>query len=104
MSWYFFAFASVIFSGVIHHLERPQEALKEAARVLAAWQLALPEPTDRASHELESLVTCARLMTEAALLREESRGVHFRTDFPKLSSAWERHITFRRDDANGRTD
>ncbi len=27
-------FASVIFSGVIHHLEKPQEALKEAARVL----------------------------------------------------------------------
>ncbi|MFC2062932.1 L-aspartate oxidase [Chloroflexota bacterium] len=83
---------------------RSGEGLEEAAGILAGWQLALPKPTDRASYELESLVTCGRLMTEAALLREESRGTHFRTDFPKLSPAWEKHITFRRQDANGRTD
>jgi L-aspartate oxidase len=83
---------------------RSRADLKEAARVLAAWQLALPQPTDRASYELESLVTCARLTTEAALLREESRGAHFRTDFPELSPAWEKHVTFRRKGANGSTD
>jgi len=82
---------------------RSREGLEEAANILASWQLALPKPTDRASYELESLVICARLMTEAALLRKESRGTHFRTDFPELSPAWERHITFRRQDAKGRT-
>jgi len=78
---------------------RSQEGLEEIAAILAAWQSILPEPIDRASYELNSLIISARLMTEAALLREESRGAHFRTDFPKPSPAWEKHITFRKTDA-----
>jgi succinate dehydrogenase/fumarate reductase flavoprotein subunit len=36
-------------------------------------------------------------MVSAALERQESRGVHLRTDFPELNEAeWRRHITFRR--------
>jgi L-aspartate oxidase len=34
-------------------------------------------------------------MVEAALLRQESRGAHFRTDFPKPSTDWQKHITFK---------
>ncbi|MFH1639556.1 MAG: L-aspartate oxidase [Chloroflexota bacterium] len=78
---------------------RSRNGLEEAAGILAAWQAALPVPFDRASFELSNLVTCARLMTEAALCREESRGAHFRTDFPESRTSWERHITFRRQDA-----
>lgn len=44
--------------------------------------------------ELQNLLTVARLMTWAALQREESRGVHFRSDYPKTDDAhWQRHIT-----------
>jgi L-aspartate oxidase len=35
-------------------------------------------------------------VAEAALIRAESRGAHFRSDFPLHSSAWEKHITFTR--------
>jgi L-aspartate oxidase len=35
-------------------------------------------------------------MAEAALAREESRGAHYRTDFPTRRDEWRRHITFRR--------
>ena len=73
--------------------------LTEAANMLATWQHSLPQPTDRPSHELTNLVLCARIMTEAALLREESRGAHFRTDFPQLSPQWERHIIFKKNHA-----
>lgn len=71
---------------------RNKEDLTEAADVLATWQKALPQPTDRPSYELNNLVMTGRLVTEAALLREESRGAHFRSDFPHRSPQWQRHI------------
>lgn len=78
---------------------RSGKDLNEAANMLATWQYSLPQSTDRPSYELTNLVLCARLMTEAALLREESRGAHFRTDFPQLSPQWERHIIFKKNHA-----
>ena len=33
----------------------------------------------------------AALVAAGALLREESRGGHFRTDFPETSDRWEHH-------------
>ena len=71
---------------------RDKESLTEAADVLATWQESLPQPTDRPSYELNNLVITGRLVTEAALLREESRGAHFRSDFPHSSPQWQRHI------------
>jgi L-aspartate oxidase len=75
---------------------RSGESLEQAAGVLAAWRTYLPQPSDRPSYELNNLVLSARLMTEAALLREESRGAHFRTDFPRALAEWQRHIVFRK--------
>ncbi len=74
---------------------RDKKSLTEAADILANWQQCLPEPSDRPSYELNNLVLTGRLMTEAALLREESRGAHFRSDFPEASPQWERHIIFK---------
>ncbi len=73
---------------------RNKESLTEAANILAAWQKSLPQPTDRPSYELNNLVLTGRLVTEAALLREESRGAHFRSDFPQSLSQWQHHIVF----------
>ncbi len=75
---------------------RSGKSLREAAGILATWESLLPQPSDRPSYELNNLVLCARLMTEAALLREESRGAHFRTDFPRTSPEWQGHIVFRK--------
>ncbi|MDP3062421.1 MAG: L-aspartate oxidase [Chloroflexota bacterium] len=63
-----------------------------AARTLYDWSRTQPPPKDRASYELASLVTVGRLIAEAALLRRESRGAHYRTDFPDTSPEWEKHI------------
>jgi L-aspartate oxidase len=67
-----------------------------AVETLENWHKILPEPTDRPSYELNNLVLTGRLVAEAALIREESRGAHFRSDFPQHSQAWEKHITFVR--------
>jgi L-aspartate oxidase len=78
---------------------RSAEGLAEMADILAGWQMSLPQPTDRPWFELNSLVICGRLMTETALLRTESRGTHFRTDFSESSTDWEKHIVFGSQDA-----
>lgn len=74
---------------------RSGEGLSKARDILATWQGLLPQPTDRPSYELNNMILNARLMAEAALLREESRGAHFRTDFPKPSADWQKHVVFR---------
>jgi len=73
---------------------RNKEGLIQAADLLANWQKSLRQPADRPSYELSNLALTGRLVTEAAILREESRGAHFRSDFPQSSSQWQRHIVF----------
>ena len=76
---------------------RSAESLTRARETLAAWQAQLPTPNDRPSHELANLLLAGRLVAEAALMREESRGAHYRTDFPEPRDSWLRHIVFRKD-------
>jgi fumarate reductase (CoM/CoB) subunit A len=49
--------------------------------------------------ELRLGICTARVIAEAALRREESRGAHFREDFPRSDDArWLGHIEVRRDE------
>ena len=73
---------------------RSREGLEEAAGVFSAWEASAPEGGDRGDRELANMVTLGRLMAESALVRQESRGAHFRTDFPETSEAWLRHTVF----------
>jgi len=75
---------------------RDGDGLARAKAMLAAWQSQLQATVDRPSQEAADLLTCGRLVTEAALLREESRGAHYRTDFPEPREEWQRHLVFRR--------
>ena len=70
--------------------------LARAASVLSNWRHCLPQPGDRPSWELLNLIITGRLMTEAALMRLESRGAHFRLDYPAPDAAWHRHIILAR--------
>jgi L-aspartate oxidase len=47
-----------------------------------------PPATDRSALELRSAATAARLIARAAFLRDESRGVHHRSDHPDPDPAW----------------
>jgi L-aspartate oxidase len=46
-------------------------------------------------YETQSLLTVSRLMIDAALKRTESRGSHFREDFPASSDSWKTHIHYQ---------
>jgi len=74
---------------------RDAAGLKEAERAVAFWcRYALGrEFSGRAGWELQNLLTVARLMITSALERVESRGVHYRADFPRRDDAnWLRHV------------
>jgi L-aspartate oxidase len=69
-------------------LERDAAGLARLLAYLEAAGKAFPQwPADRASAEDRNLVDVARAMARCALYREESRGGHFRTDFPTTDDA-----------------
>lgn len=48
--------------------------------------------------ELQNLLTTAYCIANSALVRQESRGVHFRTDYPEPNDEqWRRHLKVRGD-------
>jgi L-aspartate oxidase len=74
---------------------RDRAGLEQAEQDVAFWcRYALAREFDsRAGWELQNLLTIARLMIASALKREESRGVHFRADFPARDDEhWQRHL------------
>ena len=79
-------------------LLRDRAALEGAAVRLGAWAgaLAAARPARAADHEfrrIDSLATVGLLIVRAALRREESRGGHFRSDFPSRDDLhWKKHI------------
>lgn len=46
--------------------------------------------------EVCNMLLVAKLITEAALMRTESRGGHFRQDFPDSLKRWRKHIILKR--------
>jgi L-aspartate oxidase len=51
---------------------------------------------DPAGWEVQNMLTSSYLIAEMALRRTETRGVHFRKDFPETDQVWKRHQTLWR--------
>jgi L-aspartate oxidase len=80
-------------------LLRTRGPLERAVAQLERWAGAAEavRPARAGDHEfrrISSLITVGLLVARAALRREESRGGHFRTDFPALDDLhWKRHVS-----------
>jgi L-aspartate oxidase len=68
-------------------------ALEELRATNSSLRLGAAGPPE---FELLNILTLATQITKCALLREESRGVHVRDDYPERDDRhWQRHITLR---------
>jgi L-aspartate oxidase len=80
-------------------IERSADQLIDAVDVLNFWgryvmDKALETP---AEWEVQNMLTTGMLIARSALARDESRGVHFRTDYPRADDRrWRRNILVRR--------
>jgi L-aspartate oxidase len=64
-------------------LLRDEAGLKRAQARLDAMMRGIPRGSSRRAVEARSLYTVASVILASATGREESRGAHFRTDFPE---------------------
>ncbi len=66
---------------------RTRQDLTEALQYLQAASARLPQPASRRNCEAANIHTAALLITRSALARLESRGAHYRTDYPAHEDA-----------------
>ena len=87
-------------------IERTSERLEETREIIAFWSRYVMDKTFDASlsreqaiagWELQNMLTVCSLITSAAYARTESRGAHFRLDYPKRDDDhWRLHLLWRR--------
>jgi L-aspartate oxidase len=72
-------------------IARSAKGLRECLKLLTAIEQRLPI----GATEEQNMIDTARLIAEGALQRKESRGGHYRSDFPRAKSKWRgKHIEF----------
>jgi aspartate oxidase len=75
--------------GIVRHgagLAHARDALRDGTEA--------PPGDDLESHEAANLALVGWVMAEAALRRQESRGAHYRLDFPEPRESWRRRQLF----------
>jgi len=80
-------------------IERDAAGLFDARERLDAWAgyLARLGPFTPEGVEVMNMVHVAQAITACASFREESRGAHFRSDFPKTREPWQVHTRLEAD-------
>jgi len=74
-------------------IERDAPGLEDALERLEKWEgyLARLGPFTRDGVEVVNMVQVAQLIALSALFRRESRGAHYRSDYPAPDPAWQAH-------------
>lgn len=85
----------VRYAGLRRNRDTLLRAAAELGRQLPLFQSVLSK---REEYEFANMLTASLLVVQGALGREESRGAHYREDFPERNdSVWQKHIVHTRD-------
>lgn len=79
-------------------IARRGERLAESIEIINFWGRYVMDKEffDPAGWEVQNMLTAAYLIAECSLRRTETRGVHYREDFPQTDPVWARHQIVRR--------
>jgi L-aspartate oxidase len=79
-------------------IERDAAGLGRGLQAIAGWPARGEGAVTREAFERQQMTTVAALMLTAALRRTESRGGHYRSDFPQTDDLhWKRRQVFVRE-------
>lgn len=81
-------------------IERSADRLRETIEIVEFWSRYVMDKLfdEPRAWETQNLLTVALCVATAAATRCESRGVHYRTDFPAQDDKWRCHVDLRRTD------
>jgi succinate dehydrogenase/fumarate reductase flavoprotein subunit len=85
--------------GIIRDADKLLTAQKEVKKLQAEAQFLVAEDKSQgqACLEIQDMLKTAEVIILAALERKESRGAHYRSDYPQLDPSWEKNIRVHKD-------
>jgi len=80
-------------TGIVRSKENLEQGLKMINEVVKRMNY---QPVSKEEIELKNLAMVAKLITQSALGRKESRGAHYRSDWPKRDDEkWKKHLVYK---------
>jgi fumarate reductase (CoM/CoB) subunit A len=85
--------------GIIRDAEKLTLARKQMKRLQDQAHLLYAEDRSQLQSclEIQDMLKTAEVIILAALVRKESRGAHYRSDYPQMDPAWEKNIRLYKD-------
>lgn len=78
--------------GIVRNSKGLERGLEKIKKIEGGLERIGKEGINPEITELRNMILISKLIVKAALERKESRGVHWREDYPRKDKKWERHI------------